>query len=119
MNKLRYSSLEFVAMAAVRHNLASPPAPITSHRSRAPASYARAQIRHHLQSFLAGGVAALSFGYYRLHQDVWQAASAVDSRLDLLGRETVTSQVALQARVDSLEAQVTKLKEALASKAGA
>ena len=50
---------------------------------------------------------------------MWQAAEAVDARLDLLGRETVTSQVTLQARVESLEAQVTKLKEALASKSGA
>ena len=73
------------------------------------------QIRHHLQSFLAGGVAALSFGYYRVHQDVWEAAEAVDSRLDRLGRETVSSQAKLQARVVALEGEVSKLKGAIAA----
>ena len=38
------------------------------------------QMRHHLQSFLTGSVAALAFGYYRVHQDVWYAAEAVRQR---------------------------------------
>lgn len=71
-----------------------------------------AQIRNHLQSFLLGGVAALSFGYYRLHQDVYMAAEAVESRLGTLGKETVRSQATLQARLDALEGEVSKLKSA-------
>jgi hypothetical protein len=38
------------------------------------------QMRQHLQSFLTGSVAALAFGYYRVHQDVWYAAEAVQQR---------------------------------------
>lgn len=74
------------------------------------------QVRHHLTSFLAGGVAALSFGYYRLHQDVWQAAGAVDSRLHDLGSESVSSQQALVARVAALEGEVSKIKMGVAMK---
>ena len=33
-------------------------------------------LRHHFQSFLVGGVTALSFGYYVVHQDVWKASGA-------------------------------------------
>jgi len=69
-----------------------------------------AAIRHHFQSFLTGGVAALGFGYYKLHQEVWRAAAVVDGRLDALGRETVSSQAALQARVAALEKELTRLK---------
>lgn len=75
----------------------------TTHRPLA------SQLRHNLQAFLAGGVAALSFGYYRVHKDVWTAAEAVDSRLAKLGNAATSSQKALQARVDALENQVTKL----------
>ena len=56
---------------------------------------------------------ALYFGFYRVHQDVWITAEAVDGRLEKLGRETVSSQATLQARVVSLESEVTKLKEKL------
>ena len=68
------------------------------------------QIRQHFQSFLAGGLAALSFGYYRLHQDVWQAAQAVDTRIDALGRETVGSHATLNARISALENELVTLK---------
>lgn len=94
-------------MAMVRSPAARPP------RARAISDAPRAraaQLRHHLQSFLAGGVAALAFGYYRVHQDVWRAAEAVDSRLDSLGRETVGSHAALQARVVALETEVQRLR---------
>ena len=50
-----------------------------------------------------------------MHQDVWEAAEAVDSRLDRLGRETVSSQAKLQARVVALEGEVSKLKGAIAA----
>jgi hypothetical protein len=73
------------------------------------------QIRHHLQSFLAGGVAALSFGYYRVHQDLWLSAEAVDSRLERLGREVVSSQATLQARIVALEGEVSMLKGNIAA----
>jgi hypothetical protein len=68
------------------------------------------QLRHHFQSFLTGGVAALAFGYYRVHQDVWRAAEAVDARIDALGQETVSSTTALQERVKALEHEVARLK---------
>eukprot|EP00316_Scyphosphaera_apsteinii_P014289 CAMPEP_0119312496 /NCGR_PEP_ID=MMETSP1333-20130426/26674_1 /TAXON_ID=418940 /ORGANISM="Scyphosphaera apsteinii, Strain RCC1455" /LENGTH=62 /DNA_ID=CAMNT_0007317125 /DNA_START=93 /DNA_END=281 /DNA_ORIENTATION=+ len=55
-------------------------------------------------------MAALAFGYYRVHQDVWQAAEAIDSRLDALGRETITSHASLQARVNELEKELVRLK---------
>ena len=44
------------------------------------AHYVAVQMRQHLQSFLTGSVAALAFGYYRVHQDVWYAAEAVEQR---------------------------------------
>ena len=66
----------------------------------------RSQIRHNLQSFLAGGVAASVFGYYRLHQDVHQASEAVRDKLDSVGSETVSSHKALMARVAALEGEV-------------
>ena len=68
------------------------------------------QIRHSLSSFLAGGVSALAFGYYTVHQDVWKAAELVDSRLGSVARETVSAQETLQARVLALEGEVSKLK---------
>lgn len=68
------------------------------------------QLRYHFQSFLTGGVAALGFGYYRVHQDVWLAAEAVEARIDALGRETVASNTALQERVKALEHEVARLK---------
>ena len=70
----------------------------------------RAQIRNHFQSFLTGGIVALSFGYYRMHQDIWRAAEAVDTRLDHLGRESIGAQATLQARMTALEAEVARLK---------
>lgn len=75
-----------------------------------PRPHRAPQLRHHFQSFLTGGVAALAFGYYRVHQDVWRAAEAVDVRLDALGRETVSSHATLQARVKALEQEVARLK---------
>ena len=77
----------------------------------------RAQIRHNMQSFLAGSVAALAFGYYRLHQDVWQAAGEVTGNLNSMGSETVTSHAALQARVIALEADLAKLRAKVEAKA--
>ena len=74
-----------------------------------------AQIRHHFQFFLLGGVTALGAGYYRVHQDVWSAAEAVDSRLDTLGKSAVSGQSALQKRVVALEGEVAKLKGAIAA----
>lgn len=47
------------------------------HPALTPSPGRRAQLRNHLQSFLTGGVTALCFGYYRLHQDVYHAAEAV------------------------------------------
>lgn len=70
------------------------------------------QIRGHFQAFLTGGVSALAFGYYTLHQDIWRAAEAVDDRLQRLGKETVATQAALQARVDTLENEVKRLSAA-------
>ena len=63
-----------------------------------------------MSSFLAGGVSALAFGYYTVHQDVWKAAELVDDRLSSVARETVSAQEALQARVLALEGEVSKLK---------
>ena len=57
----------------------------------------------------------MSFGYYRVHQDLWQAAEAVDSRLENLGRDAVSSQSTLLKRVGTLEDDVAKLKGALAA----
>ena len=74
------------------------------------------QLRDHVRAFLAGSVAALSFGYYRVHQDLWQTAELVGGRLESLNRETVSSQETLQARVVTLEAEVTKLKEMINGK---
>lgn len=74
------------------------------------------QIRQHMLSFFAGGVSALSFGYYQLHQDVWRAADLVDSHLGSLGRETVSSQTVLLKRVGALEAETKSLRELLATK---
>ncbi|KAL1522765.1 hypothetical protein AB1Y20_017737 [Prymnesium parvum] len=62
-----------------------------------------AALRGHMQAFLSGSVAALAFGYYRVHQDIWRAADEVDSRIQALGQEAVASQAALQARVSALE----------------
>ena len=62
-----------------------------------------------MQSFLLGAVTAFGFGFYRIHQDVWTAAEAVDSRLSMLGSETVGSQKKLQARVGALEDEIAKL----------
>ena len=65
---------------------ASPPhrlADVTAAVSRRTGNRAHdfaVQMRHHLQSFLTGSVAALAFGYYRVHQDVWYAAEAVRQR---------------------------------------
>ena len=69
------------------------------------------QIRDHIRSFLLGSVAALSVGYYRVHQDLWTSQAQVSGHLEKLGEETVRSQVTLQQRVEALEAEVTKLKE--------
>ncbi len=74
-----------------------------------------AALRHNLQSFLLGGVTALSFGIYKINQDVWTAAEAVDSRLATLGKESVSSQDKLLARVTALEGEVSKLKGAIAA----
>ena len=71
--------------ATVRRS-ASPPhrlADVTAAVSRRTGNRAHdfaVQMRHHLQSFLTGSVAALAFGYYRVHQDVWYAAEAVRQR---------------------------------------
>lgn len=79
---------------------ATHPHPLTHH----------AQLRNHLQALLTGGVAALSLGYYRLHHDVWDAAAAVDARLDALGAEAVATSAHLEQRVATLEAEVATLK---------
>ena len=68
------------------------------------------QVRNHLQSFLAGAVAALSFGYYRVHQDVWRAAEAVDGRLGALATEVSSSHAVLQTRIDELEVELHRQK---------
>ena len=68
-----------------------------------------------MQSFLLGGVTALGIGYYRIHQDVWQAAEAVDSRLDTLGKEAVSTSATLKKRVGALEGEISKLKGAIAA----
>ena len=68
------------------------------------------QLRHNLQAFLTGGVTALGFGYFKLHQDIWQAAESVDGRISALGSETVASQSALFARVTALEDELLRLK---------
>lgn len=95
-------------MAAVR---AAPPPSDPARRAPQIPTCARApQIRQHFQSFLAGGIVALSAGYYKLHQDIWHAAEAVDTRLDHLGRESIGAHSALQARVSSLETEVASLK---------
>jgi hypothetical protein len=88
-----------------RHALFRPPPP----RARG------AQIRDNLKSFLLGGVTALAAGYYRVHQDVWTTAEAVDGRLDSLGREVVSSQTALQKRVAALEGEIKKLHTNIAT----
>ena len=72
------------------------------------------QLRQQLQAFTLGGISALSFGYYQVHQDVWRAAEAVDSRLDTLGKEAVGGQATLQKRVGALEGEIAKLKGELA-----
>ena len=69
-----------------------------------------AQLRGNFQAFLTGGVAALAFGYYQLHQDVWRAADAVESRLEVVGRESVSTHAALQTRVNALEDGIKRLK---------
>lgn len=71
-------------------------------------------MRQNLQAFLLGGVTAFSFGYFRVQKDVWEAAQAVDGRLETLGSQAVGAQAALQKRVGALEAEVAKLKGALA-----
>lgn len=71
-------------------------------------------LRQNLQAFLLGGVTALGFGYVRLHQDVWEAASLVDGRLESVGSEAVSTATKLQKRVGALEAEVAKLKGAIA-----
>ena len=78
---------------------------------RRPAS--PSQLRGNLQAFLTGGVTALAFGYFRLHQDVYRASDAVAVRLQALGEESTTTHKALQARVDTLEDELKKLKSAL------
>ena len=112
-------------MAAVRapHSPASPPRTRPDRQiffsspclTRQPTPPACAQIRHHFQFFLLGGVTALGAGYYRVHQDVWSAAEAVDSRLDTLGKSAVSGQSALQKQVVALEGEVAKLKGAIAA----
>ena len=68
------------------------------------------QLRQNFQSFLTGGVVALAFGYYRVHQDIYVAAGAVDARIEALGSETVSSVAAMQKRVKALEQEVAALK---------
>ena len=75
---------------------------------------ARAQLRQNLQAFLLGGVTAFSVGYYRLQKDMFSAASAVEGSINALGSETVDAHAALQKRVGALEAEVAKLKGAIA-----
>ena len=67
-------------------------------------------LRHHFQSFLVGGVTALSFGYYVVHQDVWKASERVEDRVAALGRETVSANAALQQRVQALEDELRRMK---------
>ena len=58
---------------------------------------------------------AFGFGYFRIHQDVWEAANLVDGRLVTVGTEAVSAASSLQKRVGALEAEVAKLKGALAA----
>lgn len=83
-----------------------------------PSRLFAAQIRHNLQAFLAGGTAALAFGFYQVDKDVWKAAELVDARLDSVSREAVSAQAALQERVVALEGELTKLKGELRSNGG-
>ena len=84
-------------------------------RERRLSQRVMAAIRQHMQSFLLGGVTSLGFGYYFIHQDVWSAAEAVDSRLASLGGDMVAGHKALQKRVGALEGEITKLKGELAA----
>lgn len=107
-------------MAAVSRAAASRAAHLAklcAHLTLAPLARAvvcPSQIRHHLQAFLSGGVAALSFGYYQVHQDVWKTASVVDSRLAALSSELVGSQAILKGRIVALEGEIAMLKGSIA-----
>ena len=63
-----------------------------------------------MQAFLVGGITALAFGYYRVHQDVWSSAALVEKRIHELGHETVATQTAFEARVAALEKELSRLK---------
>ena len=65
--------------ASPSHRLADVTAAVSRRTGNRAHDFA-VQMRHHLQSFLTGSVAALAFGYYRVHQDVWYAAEAVRQR---------------------------------------
>ena len=89
--------------------------PRVTEKLSAPPTLRCAQIRHNLQSFLLGGVTALSVGYYRVHQDIWTAAEAVDTRLNEIGTATVSTQNSVLKRIGALEGEVAMLKGALAA----
>ena len=65
--------------ASPSHRLADVTAAVSRRTGNRAHDFA-VQMRQHLQSFLTGSVAALAFGYYRVHQDVWYAAEAVRQR---------------------------------------
>jgi len=77
------------------------------------ASHACSQIRDHVRAFLLGSTTALSIGYYKVHQSLWESTASVSGHLEKLGEETTHSQTVLQQRVALLEAEVAKLKEKL------
>ena len=77
--RARRASPRCAGLALPPHRLADVTAAVSRRTGNRAHDFA-VQMRHHLQSFLTGSVAALAFGYYRVHQDVWYAAEAVRQR---------------------------------------
>eukprot|EP00274_Cyanoptyche_gloeocystis_P006344 CAMPEP_0196656434 /NCGR_PEP_ID=MMETSP1086-20130531/17271_1 /TAXON_ID=77921 /ORGANISM="Cyanoptyche gloeocystis , Strain SAG4.97" /LENGTH=73 /DNA_ID=CAMNT_0041989179 /DNA_START=40 /DNA_END=261 /DNA_ORIENTATION=+ len=66
-------------------------------------------LRASLSSFLLGATVAGGAGYYQLHKDVWESASAVEVVVTGLKKEVSANNDPIARRVAALEEKVAKL----------